>query len=196
MANSRAVILDRDGTINRDPGFVHRVADLELLPGAVEGLRRMAAAGYRLIIATNQSGVARGYFTVEQMHAFNAALVELLASQGVTIDAVYCCPFHPQAEVRLYRADSPLRKPAPGMLLRAAEEQAINLASSIVVGDKLSDIAAGRAAGCRTILVRTGVAGSDVGDATPDYTVDDLPTAAATIEQLAARTSHSQGQAG
>lgn len=182
----RAIFLDRDGTINHDPGFVHRVEDLKLLPGAVEGLRRMAAAGFRLVIVTNQSGVARGLFTEDQMHAFNAALVHRLADEGVTIDAVYCCPFHREATVAAYRQDSPLRKPNPGMLLQAAAEHGLGLDASWSVGDKRSDVAAGRAAGCRTILLRSGAAGrdSDSPPVEPDFVADDLTAAAEIVECL------------
>lgn len=182
----RAIFLDRDGTINADPGFVHRIDDLQLLPGAAAGLRRMAAAGYRLLIVTNQSGVARGYFSEQQMHDFNTALLERLADEGVAIDQVYCCPFHREATLPAYRQDSPLRKPKPGMLLQAATDWKLNLAGSIAVGDKCSDVAAGRAAGCRTILVRSGTAGSDAEAAAvePDFVADDLLAAACLIERL------------
>lgn len=187
----RAIFLDRDGTINHDPGFVHRVADLELLPGVVEGLRRMMAAGYLLVIVSNQSGVARGMFSEAQMHAFNAALLERLAAAGVSIEAVYCCPFHRDATVTAYRQDSPLRKPSPGMLLQAMAEHGIDLAASFAVGDKRSDVAAGRAAGCRTILLRTGAAGSDAEAANvePDFVADDLIAAAEIIESAECRPS-------
>lgn len=183
----KAIFLDRDGTINHDPGFVHRVADLQLLPGAIDGLRRMAAADFRLVIVSNQSGVARGLFSEEQMHAFNEALVERLADEGVMIDAIYCCPFHAEATVAAYRQDSPLRKPNPGMLLQAAAEHGINLAASFAVGDKRSDIAAGHAAGCRTILLRTGAGGRDADAATvePDFVADDLIAAAEIVERAA-----------
>lgn len=181
-------MLDRDGTINVDSGFVHKVEDLRLLPHAIEGLRRMAAAGYRLIIASNQSGVARGLFDEQAVQAFNAALVELLGRQGVMIDAVYYCPDHPDATVAAYRKASAWRKPAPGMLLQAAADQGFDLAASIAIGDKRSDIAAGKAAGCRTILVRTGAGGNEPGapQVEPDFTADDLKDAAEIVERLAA----------
>ncbi len=150
-----AVFLDRDGTLVRDSGFVHRVEDLELLDGAVEGLRRMAALGLRLVIATNQSGVARGRFSEAQMQAFNDALCLRLAAEGIEILAVYACVFHPTEGLGRYRRDSPLRKPRPGMLLAAAAEHGLELAGSFTVGDRLSDVAAGRAAGCRTVLLRS-----------------------------------------
>jgi D-glycero-D-manno-heptose 1,7-bisphosphate phosphatase len=181
----RAIFLDRDGTINHDPGFVHRVEDLQLLAGAAEGLRRLAQAGYRLVIVTNQSGVARGYFEEDQMHAFNAALVECLKEQGVTIDAVYSCPFHAEATVAAYRQDSPLRKPNPGMLLQAAAERGLDLSASWAMGDKRSDVAAGRAAGCRTILLRpgAGVRDSDASAIEPDFVANDLIAAAEIVER-------------
>jgi D,D-heptose 1,7-bisphosphate phosphatase len=180
-----AVFLDRDGTLVRDRGFVHRVADLELLEQVVEGLRRMAALGYQLIITTNQSGIARGYFTEADAELFHRALCSRLSAQGTPIAAVYSCPFHPTEGVARYRCDSPLRKPAAGMILQAAADHSLDLKASFAVGDKKSDILAGQSAGCRTILLRTGAGGcGEAGlSATPDYVADDLADAAGFIER-------------
>jgi D-glycero-D-manno-heptose 1,7-bisphosphate phosphatase len=192
-ASKRAVFLDRDGTINRDVGFTHRVADLELLPGAVAGLSRMAALGYRLLIATNQSGVARGHFTEDDVQAFHAALCQRLRSEGVAIDGVYYCPFHPTEGVGTYRRESPLRKPGDGMIRLAATEHGLDLAASFVVGDKKSDVLAGQRAGCRTILVRTGMGGADEGELPmpPDFVADDLLDAADYIAATPVRVDRS-----
>jgi D-glycero-D-manno-heptose 1,7-bisphosphate phosphatase len=181
----RAVFLDRDGTINRDVGFTHRVEDLELLPGAAEGLARIAALGYRLLITTNQSGIARGLYSEAEMQAFNAALLERLRAAGVTIDAIYFCPYHPTAGVGQYRRESPLRKPGDGMIRLAAAEHQLDLPTSFVVGDKKSDVVAGQRAGCGTILVRTGAGGSDDEPLSmpPDFVADDLRAAAEYIER-------------
>ena len=184
-SHHRAVFLDRDGTITRDVGYTHRVADLQLLPNAAAGLARLAGLGFRLFITTNQSGIARGMFSEADMHAFHAALVEQLAGQGIAIEQIYFCPFHPTEGVGDYRRDSPLRKPADGMIRAAAAEHGLDLAASYTIGDQKSDILAGQRAGCGTILVRTGAAGSDdVALATPpDYTADDLLDAAAYVQQ-------------
>ncbi|MEX2114522.1 MAG: HAD family hydrolase, partial [Pirellulales bacterium] len=138
----RAVFLDRDGTITRDVGYPHRVEDLELLPNASAGLSRMSALGYLLIITTNQSGVARGLFSEADVQAFHQALCALLKRDGVTIEAIYYCPFHPTEGQGQYRRDSPLRKPGDGMLRLAAAEHELDLAASVAIGDKKSDILA------------------------------------------------------
>jgi D-glycero-D-manno-heptose 1,7-bisphosphate phosphatase len=155
----RGVILDRDGTLVADAGFVHRVADLRLLDGVVSALRRLTGLGFRLAIATNQSGVARGLFSEADMHAFNRALCQRLSCEGIAIAGVYCCTVHPSEGVGTYRCDSPLRKPNPGMILQAAQDHGLNLAASYTIGDKKSDVLAGRAAGCRTVLLATGAGG-------------------------------------
>ena len=187
----RAIFLDRDGTLTRDVGFTHRVDDLELLSGAAEGLQTLAAAGFRLVLVTNQSGIARGLFSEADMHIFHRALEERLASLGVRLAGIYFCPFHPTSGQREYCRESPLRKPAPGMLLAAAADLDLDLASSFAIGDKRSDIAAGAAAGCRTILVQTGMAGRgepELAHVVPDYTAADLAAAA----QIIARVSNGQ----
>lgn len=192
--SKRAVFLDRDGTLNAETRFAHRVEDLRLLAGAVEGLRQMAALGFQLFITTNQSGIGRGYFSEAQMHAFHAALCQRLAAGGVTIAGIYFCPFHPTAGLGPYRLDSPLRKPRPGMILQAAAEHDLDLTVSYTIGDRASDILAGQAAGCRTILLRTrSVHGNQESDDTPalgphaDFEAADLVEAAQFIEQTARR---------
>ncbi len=175
-----AVFLDRDGTLIEDVGYPHRLEDLRLLPGVVPPLQKLQALGFVLVVVTNQSGIARGYFSKDQMHAFHALLGERLEAAGVRIEALYHCPFHPNASVAEYRGDSPLRKPKPGMLLLAAEEHGLDLAASFSIGDKKSDVLAGQAAGCRTILVQTGKAGAGEPElaAEPDFVAIDLAAAA------------------
>jgi len=183
-ASRRAVLLDRDGTITRDRGFTHRTSDLELLPGAAVGLAQMARRGFRLFVVTNQSGIARGYFSEANVQAFHDALAERLRVQGVTIEGFYFCPFHPTEGRGVYRQESLLRKPADGMLRRCAIEHDLDLGQCVAVGDRKTDIAAGQAAGCRTILVRTGMAGGDNHSlaAPPDFVADDLLAAAHWME--------------
>jgi D-glycero-D-manno-heptose 1,7-bisphosphate phosphatase len=179
----RAVFLDRDGTLNRDLGYVHKVEDLELLEHVAAGLRRLAALGYELVIATNQSGIARGYYTEAEMHAFNRALIQRLQNEGVRIAAVYYCPFHPTEGIGPYRRASTFRKPESGMLLMASAERGIDLRVSIAIGDKPSDVAAGRGAGCRTILLKGDQSSVEVAEAAPDYLAQDMLDAAKYVER-------------
>lgn len=148
----RAIFLDRDGTINVEKNYLIAPADLVLLPGAGEALRRGREAGYLLIVVTNQSGVARGYFTASEVEALHAHLQRGLLLYGVQIDAFYFCPHHPEHGA----GPCDCRKGEPGMLLQAAREHHIDLAASWMIGDKRSDVEAGSKAGCRSILVRTG----------------------------------------
>jgi D-glycero-D-manno-heptose 1,7-bisphosphate phosphatase len=148
-AGARAAFIDRDGVINADHGYVYRADQFELLPGVPAALRRLMDDGFRLIVVTNQSGIARGLYTEAQYAALTQHLHAVLADQGVQLDAVYHCPHLPDAAVPAYRRVCDCRKPGPGMILRGIAEFAIDPARSILVGDKPSDIQAGRAAGVR-----------------------------------------------
>lgn len=140
--------LDRDGVLIVDCGYPHRPDQLILIPGAAEAVKRLNAAGYVVVIVTNQSGVARGLFSEETMHGFNALLVQRLAEAGARIDAVYACPFHAEAVDDRYRhPDHPDRKPNPGMLLKAVAEHDLDPARSLMIGDQASDMEAARRAG-------------------------------------------------
>lgn len=143
-----AVFLDRDGVLNRDVGFPHLEVHLELVPGAAQAIRHLNGLGFFTVIVTNQSGVARGLFSLEQMDSFNALLVSRLAGAGGLIDAVYACPYHDVAtDPRWFHPDHPDRKPNPGMILRAASEQGLALDRSFLIGDRDSDLEAARRAG-------------------------------------------------
>lgn len=176
----RAVFLDRDGTLNHDDGYTSRADELRLYDHAAAGLRLLARQGFLLIVTTNQSGIARGYFREREMRAFHHHLSAVLRVEGVVLDAIYHCPYHPTTSVGRYRRDSTLRKPRPRMLLRAARQHGIDLSRSYAVGDKKSDVLAGQAAGCRTVLVQTGDAGRSEPDlaARPDHVARDLHAAA------------------
>ena len=152
-----AVFLDRDGTLMHDREYLSDPAGVELYDGVIEALTRLKAAGYRLIVVTNQSGIGRGKFSVADYHAVAARFEELLGP-GL-LDATYFCPDHADAP-------SPRRKPAPGMLLEAAHDLALDLTRSWMSGDRDGDVQAGVAAGARSILVRTGIgAAAKGGDA-------------------------------
>lgn len=153
----RAAFLDRDGVINVEHGYVHTWEDFEFVPGSVDAMRRLHEAGYALVVITNQSGLARGLYTEAQYQQLTTTLREHLSRQGVPLAAVYHCPHHPKGTVAALAVDCDCRKPAPGMLLRAARELDLSLADSVLVGDKGSDAEAGRAAGVgRVMLVRSG----------------------------------------
>lgn len=143
-----AVFLDRDGVLIEDTGYPHLEEHLRLTPGAPEAVRRLNALGYLCVIVTNQSGVARGLFTEDQMKGFNALLVRRLAARGAVIGAVYACPYHSEGRVEAYlHPDHPDRKPNPGMILRATADHGIDLKRSFLIGDQPSDLEAARRAG-------------------------------------------------
>ncbi len=150
-----AVFVDRDNTLIEDPGYIRHPDQVRLLPGAAESIARLRGAGYPVVVVSNQSGVARGYFTEDDLTAVHRRMQQLLGEHNAGVDAIYYCPFldGEQATVERYRRDSDLRKPQPGLLLMAAEEQNLDLRKSWMVGDTARDAQAGRAAGCRTILI-------------------------------------------
>ncbi len=148
---SRAVFLDRDGTIVEDPGFLQELEKVTLLPGAAEAIRRLNIADYRVVIVTNQSGIARGRYTVDDYEAVQRRLVELLAARGARIDGAYVCPHHPQLS-----GPCDCRKPGLKLFREAAEAFDIDFSRSWWVGDRLSDVQPARLLGGGGILVATG----------------------------------------
>lgn len=174
-----AAFLDRDGVLNEERAYVHRIEDFVLLPGAVPGMRRLQQLGYALVVVTNQAGIARGYYSEAQLAQLHQHLQALLADQGLQLSAIYHCPHHPQGAVPALARDCDCRKPAPGMLLRAAAENGLDLARSLLVGDKRSDLDAGRAAGLAAcVLVRSGHAFTPADAQAADHVADDLLAAA------------------
>lgn len=151
-----AVFLDRDGTINVEKDYLHRIEDFEFIPGVPDAIRRLNQAGFKVFVVTNQSGIARGFFELAQVEQLHAHMDLLLGKLGARIDGYYLCPHHPEAGAGEYLTDCLCRKPHPGLLLQAAEEHQLNLAASFMIGDKPADLEAGRAAGCCSILVQTG----------------------------------------
>lgn len=146
-AVARALFLDRDGVINVDRHYVHRIEDFEFVPGIFVLCATAAELGYRLVVATNQAGIGRGLYTEADFQRLTAWMLDVFGQRGIRIARVYHCPDHPTAGIGAYRRDSFDRKPNPGMLLRAQAELGIELRRSVFVGDKDSDMAAGRAAG-------------------------------------------------
>jgi D-glycero-D-manno-heptose 1,7-bisphosphate phosphatase len=140
------VLLDRDGTIVIDRGYLDNAAGLEFLPGAAEGLRLLYTQGYRLVVLTNQSGIGRGMFPVERLHEMNARLTAMVREAGARLDGIYFCPHAPEDKCDC-------RKPAPGLITQAAAELKFDPKSAVVIGDKDSDIECGRRAGAATVLI-------------------------------------------
>jgi D-glycero-D-manno-heptose 1,7-bisphosphate phosphatase len=174
-----AAFIDRDGVVNEERGYVHRIEDFHLLPGVVDGLRLLRQHGYSLVLVTNQAGIGRGLYTEDDYQALTAHLQVLLAAQGAALDGVYHCPHHPIAGVGGYRVDCTCRKPHPGMLLQAAHDLGLDLATSVLVGDKHSDLEAGRAAGVAAcVLVESGHSPSAQARALADHTAVGLLDAA------------------
>lgn len=174
---NRAVFLDRDGVIIQEPPhYAHELSQLELIPKSADAIRLLNENGFIVIVASNQAGIAHGYYREEDAILFHQAMKENLAKEDAYIDAIYYCPHHPEAKIERYRVDCNCRKPKPGMLTRAEKELNIDLKQSFIVGDKLSDIEAGKRAGCKTIMVRTGYGVEELksNEFDCDYVANDL----------------------
>jgi D-glycero-D-manno-heptose 1,7-bisphosphate phosphatase len=156
MLLSKAVFLDKDGTLIKNIPYNVNPDLIELLDGSVEGLKLLHGAGFKLIVISNQSGVARGIFKESDLSGVEAKVSELFKKAGLPLSGFYYCPHHPDGRIRTYSENCMCRKPRPGMLFTAAREHNINLASSWMVGDILDDIEAGRRADCNTILIDNG----------------------------------------
>jgi len=143
----RALFLDRDGVINDEIGYLYRAVDVRWVEGIFPLCRTARRLGYKLIVITNQSGIARGLYTEADFHTLMDWMRAEFLAQGAPLDAVYFCPFHPEHGVGPYKREHPDRKPGPGMLFRAARDLSLDLAQSLLVGDRCSDIAAAHAAG-------------------------------------------------
>ncbi|MGA3067583.1 MAG: HAD family hydrolase [Tepidisphaeraceae bacterium] len=179
-----AIFFDRDNTLIVSDGYLGDPDEVELVPGAAAAVARARRLGFATVTVSNQSGVARGMFSEEDVSAVNRRMDQLLQREEpqAIFDRHEFCPFHPQATVERYRQESDLRKPKPGMIRRAALEMGLDLTGSWVIGDAPRDIEAGRAAGCRTILIvnpslAPSPAASQAGAAAPDATVANLTQA-------------------
>ncbi len=149
----RAVFLDRDGTLNVEKNYLYRIEDWEWIPGSVEALRKLNVAGWRVVVVTNQAGIARGYYGEAELARLHEFVRDEAQRQGAHIDAFYHCPHHPEFGDD---TDCECRKPKPGMLLRAAADLSLDLRRSYLVGDRESDIEAAEVCGVRPLLVETG----------------------------------------
>lgn len=186
-----AIFFDRDNTLIVCDGYLGDPSQVTLMVGAADAVARARQLGFATVIISNQSGVGRGLYTEDDVRAVNSRLDTLLAAENsaAVIDRHEFCPFHPDATVEAYRQESNLRKPKPGMILKAAGQLALDLPRSWVIGDALRDIEAGKAAGCRTILFRDpdappSTAAQTPSDAAPDFTVTRLEDAMDIIERV------------
>jgi D-glycero-D-manno-heptose 1,7-bisphosphate phosphatase len=192
----RAVFLDRDGVINTmvynpDYGMVDSPANLEefeFMPGVAKAISEIKAMGFLVIVVSNQPGIAKGKFTSEILEAVTSKMTRTLAREGAGVDAVYYCLHHPKANVLKYRQVCACRKPSPGLLLRAAQDWNIDLAESFMVGDGITDVAAGQSAGARTFFIsprKCYICDEFVRhEVNPDFVVKDLWEASSVIRQI------------
>jgi len=169
---NRAVFLDRDGTVNEEVGYLKDLALLRLIPGAAAAIRRLNEAGLKVVLITNQSGVARGYFPESFVHKAHELLEEMLRKEGARLDGIYYCPHHPSAGGSSYTMPCDCRKPGTGLIDRAARDLSLDVKRSFMVGDKWSDIEMAHRAGTRAILVRTGFSPDDPGNIRPAHVAD------------------------
>jgi D-glycero-D-manno-heptose 1,7-bisphosphate phosphatase len=177
-----AVFLDRDGTMIEDVGYLNRVEDIRVFPWTTDAIRSLNRAGFLVIVVTNQSAIARGMLTEEGLAGIHARLDETIAAAGGKVAAYYHCPHHPEGVVAAFARSCDCRKPAAGMIERAAADLDIDVTRSFVVGDKWIDIGLARAVGARAVLVRTGYGAAEARRAaaglSADAILDDLGLAA------------------
>jgi D-glycero-D-manno-heptose 1,7-bisphosphate phosphatase len=159
----RALFLDRDGVVNEEVGYLHRVEEVRFVDGIFSLCRTAAVLRYRLIVVTNQAGIARGYYSEPDFEALMEFMRGKLRVEGVELDAVYYCPFHPEHGVGKYRREHEDRKPGTGMLRRGAREFGVELSESILVGDRCSDVGAANAAGLRQAFLISGTEATGCG---------------------------------
>ena len=153
---NKAIFLDRDGTINEDVGYTHKIGDLEFIDKAIFGLQRMRYLNYKFIIVTNQAGIAKGKYSEKDYFDFRNEMHKRLKENGIIIAAEYFCPHHPEGTIEKYKINCDCRKPKIGMLEQAAKDFNLDLKKCWMIGDLPSDVLAGKNAGCRTIQILTG----------------------------------------
>ncbi len=174
----KVAFLDRDGVISEDVGHLHKIEDLHLLPGAVGAIKKLNNEGYLVIVVTNQAGIAKGLYTISDMEKLHAEMYARLDSEGAHIDKTYYCPHHPEGVIAEYAITCECRKPGTGMIESAVREFDVDPAASFLVGDKLSDILAGKRMGLKTVFVDGYKGKPEVQyEVTPDFFADDLAQA-------------------
>jgi len=179
------VFLDRDGTLIEEVGYLSHLDRIALYPWSIESVKLLNRAGFKVVVVTNQAGVARGLFDEDFIDEAHRFLDQKFGDGGAMIDKFYYCPHHPEASVEAYRCECDCRKPKAGMLWKAAQELQLELSHSFVIGDRLSDLRLGPAVGAKSVLVRTGYGETTARELTDDvevdYTAPELMTAVAWI---------------
>ena len=156
----KAIFLDRDGTINHDPGYIKDPSIVKILPGVAEGIKRLKNDfGFKMLVVSNQAGVSKGLMTLEDVENVNRRVNELLMEEGAEIDAFYYCPFHPEIDSQ---EKAKCRKPSPFMIVQAAEDFEVDLSLSYMIGDKASDVEAGINAGVKTVLMESSSTAQEI----------------------------------
>ncbi len=183
--SNKAIFLDRDDTLIEDPGYINNPKQVKLLDGAAEALIEFSDMGYKLVVVSNQSGVARGIVTEKTLGEIHNRLKQLLAEKGAFLDKIYYCPHHPDGVIAKYKKESDWKKPNPGMLLTAAEEMDIDLEQSWAIGNSSRDIEAGLRAGCKTILINRPLhyEPPKPGEPKPDYKAINIKEAVNIVKQ-------------
>jgi D-glycero-D-manno-heptose 1,7-bisphosphate phosphatase len=161
VRREKALFLDRDGVINEEVGYLHKPEQVRWVEGIFDLCATALRLGYRLVVVTNQSGIARGLYTEEQFDALMAWMREQFAAHGVLLDGIYCCPYHPEHGIGKYKREHEDRKPGAGMLRRAARELNLDLEQSVMVGDRCTDVAAANTAGVRKAFLLPGTESKD-----------------------------------
>ncbi len=180
---NKAVFLDRDGTIIEDRNYVYRIEDFIPLKNSVEGLKMLMNLGYLLVVISNQSGIARGYFSEAHLHQFFSFFSDFFSSHGIYFSGVYYCPHHPEGNIRQYSMECKCRKPHTGLFRQAIEDLEIDPKASFTIGDSMRDIIAGNRSGTKTILItKRAIHKNDSLIAKPDFTAADLLEAAVLIK--------------
>ena len=152
----KAIFLDRDGTLNIDKNYLYKIEEFEFIPRVIDGLKILSDLGYIFIVVTNQAGIARGYYTEDDLEKLNNFMMEELLKEGIKIEKCYFCPHHNEKGIGEYKRECECRKPNPGMLLKGIEEFNVDISSSYMIGDKMSDVYAGINAKMKPILVESG----------------------------------------
>jgi len=171
---NKAVFLDRDGVINEDFGFVHRIEDFHIYPEVFPALRKLQEAGFKLLIVTNQSGIAVGYYTEEDFLKLTEHMLSVFEREGIKIDRVYYCPHHPEGIVEKFKMKCSCRKPESGMIKQGIEEFNIDPSLSFLIGDKENDIKAAHKEGIRAALVKTGQGSKYVDNTEADFVGENI----------------------